>query len=52
MKGDGEVSDIQDIGVISDRELTVEEMGQIKRAHWSIENRAHPGRDAVTMRTL
>ena len=41
VKGDGEISDIQDIGVISDRALTVEEMGQIKRAHWSIENRTH-----------
>lgn len=39
--GDGEGSDIQDIGIISDRELTADEMGQIKRAHWSIENRLH-----------
>lgn len=39
--GDGEKSDIQEIGIISDRELTSEEMQGIKRAHWSIENRAH-----------
>lgn len=39
--GDGEKSDIQEIGIISDRELTAEEMGEIKRAHWSIENSVH-----------
>lgn len=38
---DGETSDFQEVGVISDRKLTAEEMGQIKRAHWSIENRLH-----------
>lgn len=32
---------IQKTGMISDRELSAEEMGQIKRNHWSIENRLH-----------
>lgn len=40
-KGDGEDSDIQITGMISDRELTAEEMGSYKRAHWSIENKVH-----------
>lgn len=38
---DGEASDFQEVGIISDRKLTAEEMGKIKRAHWSIENRVH-----------
>lgn len=38
---DSNNSDIQDIGIISDRELTADEMGKIKRRHWSIENRLH-----------
>ena len=33
--------DIQKTGMISDMELTAEEMGRIKREHWSIENRLH-----------
>ncbi len=33
--------DIQKTGMISDMELTAEEMGRIKRGHWSIENRLH-----------
>lgn len=33
--------DIQETGMISDIELTAEEMGQIKRAHWAVENRLH-----------
>ena len=33
--------DIQKTGMISDLELTAEEMGRIKRDHWSIENRLH-----------
>ena len=33
--------DIQETGMISDRELTAEEMGRIKREHWSIENSLH-----------
>ena len=41
LTGDGKESDIQDIGVISDRDVTADEMAQIKRAHWSIENRVH-----------
>lgn len=40
-KGDGEDSDIQITGMISDRELTAEEMGRYKRAHWSVENKLH-----------
>lgn len=39
--GDGNSSDIQEVGVISDRELTADEMGQIKREHWMIGNRVH-----------
>lgn len=33
--------DIQETGMISDLELTAEEMGRIKRGHWSVENRLH-----------
>lgn len=33
--------DIQETGLISDMELTAEEIGSIKRKHWSIENRLH-----------
>ena len=33
--------DIQETGMISDMELSAEEMGQIKREHWAIENRLH-----------
>lgn len=40
-KGDGEDSDIQITGMISDLELTAEKMGNYKRAHWSIENKVH-----------
>ena len=40
-KGDGEDSDIQITGIISDRELTAEEMGGYKRAHWAVENKLH-----------
>lgn len=40
-KGDGEDSDIQITGTISDRELTAEEMGGYKRAHWAVENKLH-----------
>lgn len=39
--GDGESSDVQDTGIISDRELTADEMGEIKRSHWSVENKLH-----------
>lgn len=41
VKGDGEASDIQEVGMISDLELKAWEMGKIKRAHWSVENRLH-----------
>lgn len=34
-------SDIQDIGIISDRKLSADEAGQIKRAHWLVENQLH-----------
>ena len=40
-KGDGEDSDIQITGMISDRELTAEEMESYKRAHWAVENKLH-----------
>ena len=33
--------DIQETGMISDLELTAEEMGRIKREHWAVENRLH-----------
>lgn len=41
IRGDSEGSDIQDTGMISDRELRADEIGKIKRAHWGIENRVH-----------
>lgn len=28
-------------GIISDRELSAEEMGKLKRGHWAVENRLH-----------
>lgn len=40
-KGDEAGSDIQDIGIISDRKLSADEAGQIKRSHWSVENQLH-----------
>ena len=33
--------DLQKTGIISDMELGAEEMGRIKREHWSVENRLH-----------
>lgn len=33
--------DLQKTGMISDMELAAEEMGRIKREHWSVENRLH-----------
>ncbi len=40
--GDEEIGkDIQKTGMISDMELSAEEMGRIKREHWSIENCLH-----------
>lgn len=41
IRGDGESSDIQVTGIISDRELSAEEMGMLKRQHWGVENRLH-----------
>lgn len=41
LKGDSENSDIQVTGIISDRELTEKEMGEIKRQHWAEENSLH-----------
>ena len=39
--GDDESSDIQIVGVVSDLEMTAEEMGRIKRQHWAVENKLH-----------
>lgn len=33
--------DFQDVGIVSDLEMTAEEMGRIKREHWKIENSCH-----------
>lgn len=40
-KGDQENADIQVVGLISDKEMSAEEMGRCKRNHWSVENRLH-----------
>lgn len=40
-KGDQEKDDIQVVGIISDKNMTAEEMGRCKREHWSVENRLH-----------
>lgn len=40
-EGDGIRDDIQQIGMISDLELTAKEMADYKRAHWKIENNLH-----------
>lgn len=40
-KGDEENDDIQVVGMISDKEMTAEEMGRYKRLHWTVENRLH-----------
>lgn len=39
--GDESNSDIQDVGIVSDLNMTAAEMGKIKRDHWSVENRLH-----------
>lgn len=36
---DSEKGDIEDVRVISNRELTADEIGNIKREHWSVGNR-------------
>ena len=40
-RGDKEKDDIQIVGIVSDQEMTAEEMGNYKRKHWAIENRLH-----------
>ena len=40
-KGDQENADIQVVGIVSDLEMSAEEMGQCKRNHWTVENRLH-----------
>ena len=39
--GDGEGAGIQTVGLISDMEMTAEEMGECRRKHWTVENRLH-----------
>ena len=39
--GDKEMDDIQVVGILSDMEMTAQDMGQCKREHWSVENRLH-----------
>ena len=39
--GDESNRDIQDVGMVSDLNMTAEEMGRIKRNHWTVENRLH-----------
>lgn len=40
-KGDGENSDIQEVGLISDMKLGAKEILEIKRKHWTVENKLH-----------
>lgn len=40
-KGDRERDDVQVVGIISDKEMSAEEMGKCKRDHWGVENRLH-----------
>lgn len=40
-KGDEEKDDIQVVGIVSDMEMSAEDMGKCKRGHWSVENRLH-----------
>lgn len=40
-EGDGIRDDIQRTGMISDLELSAQEMAEYKRAHWTIENNLH-----------
>ena len=39
--GDNERDTMQIVGVVSDMDLSAEEMGRYRRHHWSIENRLH-----------
>lgn len=41
LRGDGEKADVQVVGIVSDMEMTAEDMGRCKREHWSVENRLH-----------
>ncbi len=41
VEGDGIRDDIQRVGMISDLELSAEEMAEYKRNHWRIENNLH-----------
>jgi len=43
--GDGERNDIQLVGLISDKEMGVAELGKYKRGHWAIENTLHHALD-------
>ena len=38
---DGRSAKVQMVGVVSDRELSLDEMAKIKRQHWMIENSLH-----------
>lgn len=40
-KGGEEKDDIQVVGIVSDMEMSAEDMGKCKRDHWSVENRLH-----------
>lgn len=46
-KGDGMTDAIQEVGIISNRELDAETMGIFKRNHWKIENALHHVLDDV-----
>lgn len=46
-KGDEKENDMQTIGVISNLKLSADEIGRIKREHWSIENCLHHVLDDV-----
>lgn len=39
--GDKEKDDIQVVGLLSDMEMTAQDIGRYKREHWSVENRLH-----------
>ena len=39
--GNSEGADIQTVGLISDVEMTAEDMGRYRRGHWIVENRLH-----------
>lgn len=39
--GDERDNEIQEVGIVSDLNMTAEEMGRIKREHWSVESSLH-----------